>query len=228
LLIATAACFGAGAHAALACAGGPYAYAGVAGDPRVAGVGASITPTVGGFDIRAGHVAAWVGVGGQGEGPNGTDEWIQVGFSAFPDWLGNDLYFEVARPGAPPLYSRIRTGLVSGKPARVSVLEMRGSRDWWRVWVNGAPASHPIHLPGSHRRWRPVVTAESWDAGRAVCNDFGYRFERIRVALEPGGAWTPLTSAQSITNTATLLRRRSADAFVAAAGVVARQLLARG
>jgi hypothetical protein len=54
--------------------------------------------------------------------------------------------------------------------------------------VNGSPASEPIHLPASHARWRPVVTAESWDAGATGCNDFAYRFGAIRVALRPGGA----------------------------------------
>src|SRR5579884_1778723 len=66
---------GVGAGVAEACAGGPYLYAGLAGDRRVAGIGATITPAPAGFDVRAGHVAGWVGVGGPGQGPNGTDEW---------------------------------------------------------------------------------------------------------------------------------------------------------
>jgi hypothetical protein len=213
--------------AAFACSGRAYVYAGIAGTARVAGVGARITPAApAGFAVRAGHVAGWVGVGGPGEGPNGTDEWIQVGFSAFPDWLGNDLYYEVARPGAAPVYSRIRAGVQAGQPVRVSVLEMHEQRDWWRVWVDGEPASAPIHLPASHDRWRPVVTAESWDGGADICNDFDYRFDGIRIAREAGGIWHPLGGATTIDGLDTLVVRRSAGAFVAAGGPLARQLLA--
>jgi hypothetical protein len=217
---------GAWAAAASACDGGPYVYAGIAGTVRVAGVGASITPALSAFDVRAGHVAGWVGVGGPGKGPHGTDEWIQVGFSAFPDWLGNDLYFEVARPGAAPVYSRLRAGVEAGHAVRVYVLEMRGRRDWWRVWVDGSPASAAIHLPSSDRTWQPVVTAESWDAGQSVCNDFGYQFDRIRVALDPGGMWSPIRSTTRIGSSETLLVRRSGGAFVAAGGPVAREMFA--
>lgn len=215
---------GVGADAASACGGGPYVYAGIAGDARVAGVGASITPAANAFAVRAGHVAGWVGLGGPGQGPNGSDEWIQVGFSAFPDWVGNDLYFEVAQPGIAPRYSRIRAGLEAGQQVRVSVLEMRDRRDWWRVWVDGSPASSPIHLPQSSGRWRPIVTAESWDAGQSVCNDFGYRFDGIRVAREAGGRWSPLRETTPIDSSETLLLRSSGGSFVAAGGPVARQM----
>jgi hypothetical protein len=217
---------GVGAASAAACGGGPYLYAGLAGASRVAGVGASITPAPSAFAVRVGHVAGWVGVGGPGQGPNGTDEWIQVGFSAFPSWEGNDLYFEVARPGRPPRYSRLRANVASGQQARVAVLEMRNRRDWWRVWLDGSPASAPIHLPQSTGRWRPVVTAESWDAGQSVCNDFGYRFDRLRVAHRPGGRWSPLGPTTPIDSTATLLVRHFGGSFVAAGGPLARQMFA--
>lgn len=216
---------GAGVTTAAACNGGPYLYAGIAGADRVAGVGASITPALSLFDVRAGHVAGWVGVGGPGEGPDGTDEWIQAGFSAFPDWLGNDLYFEVARPGATPVYSRIRAGLESGQPVRVSVLEMHGRPDWWRVWVDGSPASGPVHLPRSDRAWAPVVTAESWDAGQSVCNDFGYSFDGIRITHQPGGIWSPIGSATRIGGAEPMLVRRSGGSLVAAGGPLAQQML---
>jgi hypothetical protein len=215
--------------AALGCSGSPYVYAGLAGNARVAGVGARITPaSAAGFSVRTGHVAGWVGVGGPGEGPNGSDEWIQVGFSAFPDWLGNDLYYEVERPNSPAVYSRVRAGVAAGQPMRVSVLEMHGRRDWWRVWVDGEPASAPIHLPASHDRWRPIVTAESWDGGGDVCNDFAYQFDGIRVALQAGGIWHPLGGATTIDDRDTVVLRRSAGAFVAAGGPVARQLFGVG
>jgi hypothetical protein len=213
-----------GAGAALACVGGPYVYAGVAGNAQVAGVGAALVAAPEAFSVHSGHVAGWVGVGGPGLGPNGSDEWIQVGFSAFPSWNGNDLYYEVARPGGRPTYSLIRQGVAPGTPVRVSVLEMRARHNWWRVWVNGSPASKPIHLPASHGRWRPVVTAESWDGGAAACNDFGYRFGGIRVALRPGGAWVPLKGAQPIDSRTTVVFRRANGEVVAAGGDSVRTL----
>ena len=210
---------------AIACNGGPYVYAGLAGKRQVAGVGAALVAAPLGFSVRSGHVAGWVGVGGPGQGPGGSDEWIQVGFSAFPAWNGNDLYYEVARPGARPVYSLIRAGVTSGTRVRVSVLELRGRRDWWRVWVNGSPASKPIHLPASHARWRPVVTAESWDAGSTGCNDFAYRFGAIRVVLRPGGTWVPLRGTLPIeSNDNTFVVRGTNGDLVAAGGENGRAL----
>jgi hypothetical protein len=51
-----------------------------------------------------------------------------------------------------------------------------------------------IYLPGSHGAWRPVATAESWagDSGGGTCNAFAFRFQQIRVATRPGGAWRPI------------------------------------
>ena len=219
---------GAAALPAAACSGGRYVYAGLAGDAPVAGVGARITPVAQGFNVLSGHVAGWVGVGGPGQGPHGSDEWIQVGFSAFPDWTGNDLYYEVARPGATPRYARVAAGVAAGEARRVSVLEMRRHPEWWRVWVDGSPASAPIHLPGSHVRWRPVVTAESWDGGREACNDFRYTFAAIRVAGRPGGAWRPLRSATTIRGSGTVVLRRPPGVFVAAGGPVVRRTFAAG
>jgi hypothetical protein len=189
---------GAAAPAALACPAATYAYAGVAGTTAVSGVGATVTPGAGGFDILAGHVAGWVGVGGPGEGPGGSDEWLQVGLSSFPLWNGHDVYYELALPGMKPTYHRVSSSLPSGSPVRVAVLEMHNRPGWWRVWVNRAPASAPIHLPGSHHRWRPVVTAESWDGGSSACNAFLYSFDGIRIATRPGGLWSPLAQAQSL------------------------------
>ena len=225
-VLACAVVFGVSSSAeAATCGSNRYSYAGLAAPMHAFGIGTTVTPLAA-FTISTGHVAGWVGVGGPGQGPNGTDEWIQVGFSAFPSWEGNDLYFEVARPGRPPRYSRLRANVASGQQARVAVLEMRNRRDWWRVWLDGSPASAPIHLPQSTGRWRPVVTAESWDAGQSVCNDFGYRFDRLRVAHRPGGRWSPLGPTTPIDSTATLLVRHFGGSFVAAGGPLARQMFA--
>src|SRR5207245_10002938 len=82
-----------GASRALACGtSAGYSYAGVASPSPAFGITASVTP-VGAFDVLAGHVAGWVGVGGPRKGPNGSDEWLQVGFSGFPSLTGNDLHY---------------------------------------------------------------------------------------------------------------------------------------
>jgi hypothetical protein len=183
---------------AAACDGGPYVYAGLAGDARVAGVGAQITAAPGEFAVSSGHVAGWVGIGGPGQGVGGADEWIQVGFSSFPGATGHDLYYEVARPGSAPRYARLRGDLAPGTSARVAVQEMRSRHNWWRVWVNGNAATQPIYLPASDRRWRPIVTAESWDGGAPICNDFGYRFAAIRITHSAGGIWSPFSATTTI------------------------------
>ena len=52
----------------------------------------------------------------------------------------------------------------------------------WRVWLDESPVTDPIVLPGSHKRWQPIVTAESWNGGVSTCNGFRFRFERVGVA----------------------------------------------
>lgn len=225
-LVAMGVVAGAIAPAGWGCGGGGYVYAGLVGNVPVAGVGARITPTPQGFQVLSGHTAGWVGVGGPGQGPNGTDEWIQVGFSAFPDWTGNDLYYEVARPGSAPTYRRVLAGLPAGEGMRVSVLEMHRQRDWWRVWVDGSPVSAPIYVPASHGRLRPVMTAESWDGGQDVCNDFLYEFDAIRIATRSGGTWSPLGATTTIDDADTVVLRRAPDVFDGAGGPLARRALA--
>src|SRR6266849_2123494 len=154
-LVAASALFG--APLALACGTGGYSYAGVASASHAYGIGATVTPLAG-FNILSGHVAGWVGVGGPGQGVNGADEWLQVGFSGFPELTGNDLYYELQLPGKEPTYHQLATDLPLGKPARIAVLEMHNRPNMWRVWVNGSAASQPIYLAGSHHRWSPIAT----------------------------------------------------------------------
>ena len=210
---------------AAACSDGRYVYAGLAGDARVAGVGAQITPSVGSFDVVAGHGAGWVGMGGPGQAAGGGDEWLQVGFSSFPGATGHSLYYEVARPGSAPRYAQLRAGVAPGASARVAVLEMRHRRNWWRVWVDGKPATRPIYLPASDRRWRPIVTAESWDGGSSVCNNFGYRFAAIRVARSAGGMWSRFDGSTTIKARQTVVYRGSGG-FLAGGGTLLRRAAA--
>jgi len=230
LLIATAAvatvALG-GAARALACGNGNgYSYAGIGAPGHADGVSALISP-LNAFNVVNGHVAGWVGVGGPGEGPNGTNEWLQVGYSGFPSILGSDIYYEVALPGGSIKYHQVSAGLGVGTLTKVTVLEMHNRRNWWRVWVNHRAVSPPIHLPGSDNRWSPIATAESWDGGTGgACNTFLYRFRRVSIAHAPGGGWHQLTGGYPIRSAATRIQRQRGSAgFFAAEGQPAFQLL---
>jgi hypothetical protein len=216
-----------GAARAVACGNSAgYSYAGVGAPTHAYGVSALITP-LDAFDILNGHVAGWVGVGGPGEGPNGTDEWIQVGYAGFPTITGSDIYYEVTKPGRQPTYHQVSDGLGIGTSTKVTVLEMRGRANWWRVWVSHRPVSAPIYLPGSHGAWSPIATAESWDGGAGgACNTFLYRFRHVSVAHAPGGGWHQLTGGYPIQSAATRIHRaRGSSGFLAAEGRPAFQLL---
>ena len=177
------------AAAASACGRDGYTYAGFFSPLPATGIAATITP-LSPFAVSSGHVGAWVGVGGPGRGPGGQDEWLQVGLSALPDVDGNQLYYELAFPGSDPSYHELGRSLPAGRSARVAVLELPNQPSFWRVWVNGSPASPPIHLPASHRRLWPTATAESWDGGTGgPCNAFLYRFNHTTIRRRN---WEPL------------------------------------
>jgi hypothetical protein len=211
---------------ALACGTGGYTYAGVAASGHAYGISASITP-LSAFSVVSGHVAGWVGMGGPNQGPKGTDEWLQVGFSGFPTAAGSSLYYELTLPNQAPAYHEIASGLPAGKTQRVAVLEIGGRPDWWQVWVNGKAVSTPIHLPSSHGRWAPMATAESWDGGTGGnCNGFLYRFTAVSIASAPGGSWKPLVGGYPITSPTTRLARgTSSPSFLAAEGPLALRTL---
>jgi hypothetical protein len=217
----------AAAPAASACGQGGYAYAGVAAPTRAYGVSAVVTPLAT-FGIHDGHVAGWVGVGGPRQGVGGADEWLQVGFNGLPQAEGSSIYYELTLPHAQPTYHAVRTNVAPGTPARLSLLEMQGRRDYWRVWVNGSPVSQPIRLPGSHGRWAPIVTAESWDGGTAsTCNAFLFRFDHVAIAAAPGGSWRSLVGGDAIrSSTSRLVRRGASASFVSAQGPAALRTLA--
>jgi hypothetical protein len=214
------------APAASACGQSGYTYAGVASPARAFGVSAVITPLAT-FGIHDGHVAGWVGVGGPRQGVGGSDEWLQVGFSGLPQLAGSSIYYELTLPNGRPTYHEVRANIAPGTAAHLSVLEMHGRRDYWRVWVNGSPVSKPIRLPGSHGRWAPIVTAESWDGGASTCNSFLYRFDRVSVAAAPGGGWHRLVGGDTIKSSSSRLVRRAAPgSFVSAQGPAALRTLA--
>jgi hypothetical protein len=229
LLLATAAI----AAAALASAAGAfacgnttgYSYAGIGAQYHAYGISATIIP-LDAFDVFNGHVAGWVGVGGPGQGPNGSNEWLQIGYSGFPSVIGSDIYYEVALPGRFPTYHQISADVPAGTAAKLTVLEMRNRANWWRVWVNHKPVSPPIRLPESHDRWSPIATAESWDGGTGgSCNTFLYQFRHVSIAHSAGGGWHQLSGGYPIRSAATRLAHRGSAGFFAAEGRTAFQLL---
>ena len=146
----------------------------------------SVAPT----SVTDGLLAAWVGVGGPGKGAGDGDVWLQVGFATFTYGV-NQLYFEVNRQHSGPWYTELRSRVPVGARFDVAVLEVSLRPDWWRVWVNGTPASNALYLPDSGSGWRPTATVEAWHDER-VCDEFAYRFDHVEVAAGKGGAWTPL------------------------------------
>jgi hypothetical protein len=205
---------------ALACGSSGYTYAGLASTSSTHGVAARLT-AIGAPSVANGHVAGWVGVGGPGEGPNGTDEWIQVGLSGFAGSHASNLYYEVTRAGSSPQYVKVQSNLPPGTTRQVAVLEVQSKPDSWRVWVNGRPVSKPIYLPRSHGVWPGIATAESWTTTtKTACNSFGYRFDDIRVAQHAGGGWQTLTNPLTIRTGVNRLLRANPGSFEAISGVL--------
>ena len=194
-----------------------YAYAGFQSARRGYGIRATLaalaTPRV-----SEGHVAAWVGVGGIGLGPNGGNQWLQVGMNAFHG-TGTNLFYEVVAGGTAPRYHEIAAGIAPGVRHRVAVLEMTKRPHHWRVWVDGKPVSGPIYLDGSSGRFEPIATAESWDGGTRACNRFAYRFSHLAVAASRGGSWQRFVDAHRFHDRGYRLVRSTASfSFVASVG----------
>lgn len=171
-----------------ACAPHGYAYAGLQAGAGAYGVSATLTPVVAPV-VQGGHVAAWIGVGAPGEGPNGSDEWLQIGQNVVAG-ATSKLYYEIAQPWG-IRYVELAQPAEPGAPVRLAVLEVAGRRSVWRVWLDGRPVSEPIWLPGSHGRLTPMAIAENWDGGASVCNRYAYSFHGAELASTPGGSWSP-------------------------------------
>jgi len=180
-----------------------YSYAGHQATHRGHGVRATLTmdrePSV-----RIGHIAGWIGVGGQDQGADGHDAWIQVGIASTPGH-GVAVYAEVARAATPPKLVLVREGVAVGQPYALAVLEMAGRPGWWRVWVDGSPVTAPTRMNGSSGRWAPMVTAESWNAGTTACNTFAFRFEDVSVSYGAGGSWRTFVPGQRFLDKGTAL-----------------------
>ncbi|MEN3313569.1 MAG: hypothetical protein V7645_2898 [Actinomycetota bacterium] len=208
--------FAAPSVAQAACGSSGYAYAGLGSSQRAYGVAAWVQ-AVAAPEVLSGHVAGWVGVGGPGAGPNGSDEWLQVGFSAFPGTSTSSLYYEVAQPHQAPQYHEVALGVPAGSIHKVAVVELASRRSWWRVFVDDRAVGEPVYLPGSHGAWRPMATTETWGAGSFVCNRFSYRFGSVSVATRPGGGWERLTSHYTFQDHGYRIRKLGAATFLAGA-----------
>jgi hypothetical protein len=165
-----------------------YSYNGVQSPTRAYGISANLTLSSRSI-VDVGHVAAWVGVGGAGMGPGGSDEWIQAGIAH--DVGGQDvLYYEYKRPSdASATYVPLQV-VKPGESHSIVVYERATQRDSWAVTVDGGKIGSPVTLPGSHGVFQPVATAENWDGGVAGgCNQYGYSFSSLAVRSEYKGAW---------------------------------------
>ncbi len=168
---------------------GGYTYAGHQATHRGHGVRATIS-AVRAPEVAAGHVAGWVGLGGPGQGAQGQNLWIQAGLASMPG-MGTFVYAEIVRGNRTPQFILLEEDVPVGESRRLAILEMSKRPEHWRIWVNGEPATRPVHLPGSSERWAPIATAESWTGGESACNRFAFRFERVSVSHGRGGSWLP-------------------------------------
>ena len=199
---------------AATCGEGTYAYAGMGSRAIASGVAATIAP-VAAPSVRDGHVDGWVGVGGPGLGPHGTDEWIQVGLTSVPSAPASRIYYEIQRPGQKVQFRELRSVGV-GEPHRFAVREVDGRASWWRVWLDGSPATAAVYLPGSHAKWRADAVGESW-AGRTsgTCNAYAYAFHDVALAGPGASAWSPFLASQHFQDRNYQLVRRSSSSFLA-------------
>jgi hypothetical protein len=167
-----------------------YSYDGVQSVGDAYGVGATLTleqPS----RVAAGDVAAWIGVGGEGLGPGGSDEWVQAGIER--DAAGPDtLYYEYKRPGDAVATSVALQTAAQGLRYSFFVYERAAQADTWQVTLDGVKVGAPIFLPGSHGTFHPIATAENWDGGVAgTCNGYAFGFSTLSVRRTWGGGWEP-------------------------------------
>lgn len=188
----------AAAGTSASCTSNPYAYAGLVSNAYRPGIMATITATKA-ADVKNGHVAGWIGVGGPTAGPGGTAEWLQAGLNVVADGSA-EIYSEQTVPGKGTAYRSLGR-VVVGKAYRIAVLELPSKPGTWHILLNGKVVSEPVSLPGSHDAFQPMAMTESWNGNVPSCNDFSYRFDSVMVGRS--GDWGRLTtsSAQTLRDT---------------------------
>lgn len=180
------------------CANAGYSYAGVQATTPMRGLSARIS-IASAVHVTSGHAAGWVGVGGEGQGPNGADEWLQIGIASVPGGV-TELYYEVTQPGSDPVYTSL--GSVGGAH-RIGVWE--SSPNTWAVWLDGTQASPSFSLPGSHGKWSPMALEESYDGGVTSCNAYAFAFDDLMSSPAPG-VWQTLTKVSPFADAGHTLR----------------------
>jgi hypothetical protein len=189
-----------------------YDYAGENEEGVGAGIRVNLTnlrsPGVG----AVGHVAGWVGVGGPGLGPNGTDEWIQLGYAGFAG--GNtQIYYEVTQPNLPPKYHLVQESVPPQAKYLMAVTEVK--KGAWQASINGKPVSPVIALPGSHGKFSPQAIGETWNGGTRECNAYAYGFVNVEVAATPGGStWRAGKTGSKYDNAQQKLVAIAANSFI--------------
>ena len=174
-----------------------FSYAGLQAGRTAHGVSATLASTAA-PSVSDGHVGGWIGLGGTSAGPGGAAEWLQTGLAAFPGDQTMQMYYEVTVAGSKPRYVELGSSVAPGVSHNFAVLEMLQRKSWWRVWVDGKPASPPIHLPGSHGVWYPQAVAESWNGQNGACNAYAYRFTNVTLATADGGRWRPMQKSYEL------------------------------
>lgn len=196
-----------------ACASGAhgspgYSYAGHQNRTVARGVRATITPTEK-PDVRAGHVAGWVGVGDPGQGDKGATAWIQAGIAGVPE-LGLIAYVEIMRPGAPRRFVALPTAVAVGTPVTFEVVELTAGS--WQVRVDGKAVTKPVRLGLAASAWKPIATGESYDGGRGHCNGFRFRFEDVRVRTAGSDGWSAFAPGARFVDRGHVVRRLAGSA----------------
>jgi hypothetical protein len=197
------------------CGTGSYSYAGIGSKTFVSGVAAAITPTVA-STVWGGHVSGWIGVGGVAQGPDGMDEWMQIGVTANPGDTTSRIYYEIARPSRKPIYRELSHRVRVGEQHRFAVLELAQRPGWWRVWLDGSPVSTAMFLPASHARWTAQMVGESAGGDASgVCNQYAFAFGNVSLAGTQVGSWGPVSQFELFQDPSYRLVRNSASSFVA-------------
>ena len=217
LAVVALACAAVGAWAAVpsaargetSCASHGYTYTGLAQNDAVHGVTATVT-AVSAPRVAGGHVAAWVGVGGRGLAPGGTDAWLQAGLAAYRGG-GSRLYYELMLPEG-RRYVELAQGVRPGTRFTVSVLEVAPGT--WHVLVDGRAVSPAFAVPVSSSGLPAIVTAESWATSTQACNQYVFGFAGAQF-IGADGLWHDFSKPQIIVSSSTQITRRSKTGFLA-------------
>ena len=217
LAVVALACAAVGAWAAVpsaargetSCASHGYTYTGLAQNDAVHGVTATVT-AVSAPRVAGGHVAAWVGVGGRGLAPGGTDAWLQAGLAAYRGG-GSRLYYELMLPEG-RRYVELAQGVRPGTRFTVSVLEVAPGT--WHVLVDGRAVSPAFAVPVSSSGLPAIVTAESWATSTQACNQYAFGFAGAQF-IGADGFWHAFSKPQIIVSSSTQITRRSKTGFLA-------------